>query len=202
MSIRNHGLGGRLPLAERAALSERRQRLFDRMAETVAPWAEHHGFVSRTEDGRFIGPFNPALLTPVIIGRFLDFQAAEEENTSLTARVRQVVILTVGAVWRSAYELYAHSAAARTTGLSQEAVEALATGDMPGELSASERTAWRFTRGLMAERRVEQPVYDEARTAFGTEGVADMVLLIGAYQTVCGLLNTFEIPVPETSHGD
>lgn len=196
MSIRSHGLGGRLPLAERSALSESQRRLFDRMTESVVPWAEHNGFVSRTEDGRFIGPFNPALLTPLVAGRFLDFQAAEEENTSLTARVRQVVILTVGAAWRSAYELYAHSAAARMAGLSQEAVEALAAGDMPGELSAAERTAWRFTRRLTAEHRVDQPVYDEARATFGPEGVADMVLLIGAYQTVCGLLNTFEIPVP------
>ncbi|HEX6453317.1 MAG TPA: hypothetical protein VF060_28120 [Trebonia sp.] len=49
---------------------------------------------------------------------------------------------------------------------------------------------------MTAERRVEQPIYDEAQTAFGTHGLADMLLLIGAYQTVCGLLNTFEIPAP------
>jgi hypothetical protein len=27
-----------------------------------------------------------------------------------------------------------------------------------------------------------------------------MLLLIGAYQTVCGVLNAFEIPAPEPSH--
>ncbi|HTW04180.1 MAG TPA: hypothetical protein VMF87_28040 [Streptosporangiaceae bacterium] len=30
----------------------------------------------------------------------------------------------------------------------------------------------------------------------GTQGIADMLLLIGAYQTVCGVLNAFEIPHP------
>jgi 4-carboxymuconolactone decarboxylase len=55
--------------------------------------------------------------------------------------VRQVVILAVGAVWRSAYELYAHSAAARTAGLPDQVVRALTAGQRPGELSAAGQTA-------------------------------------------------------------
>jgi hypothetical protein len=51
-------------------------------------------------------------------------------NSSLTLRVRQVVILPVGAVWRSAYELYAHSAVARSAGLPADlVVRALAAGE-------------------------------------------------------------------------
>jgi hypothetical protein len=38
------------------------------MTQTVVPWAKRAGFASRTGDGRFIGPFNPALLSPVIGG--------------------------------------------------------------------------------------------------------------------------------------
>jgi 4-carboxymuconolactone decarboxylase len=196
MSNSENELGGRLPLADRSALSEPQQQLFDRMTKSVVPWAESAGFQARTEDGRFIGPFNPALQSPVIGGSFLAFQAAEEENTSLTPRVRQVVILAVGAVWRSAYELYAHSAAARTAGLPAAVVQALAAGQMPAQLSAAEQAAWRFTHQLTTQRQVEQPVYDQAHAAFGTQGVADMLSLIGAYQTVCGILNAFEIPAP------
>jgi hypothetical protein len=36
-----------------------------------------------------------------------------------------------------------------------------------------------------------------AEAAFGTRGLADMLFLIGAYQTVCGVLNAFEIPAPK-----
>ena len=196
MSTSSNELGGRLPLTERSSLSRSQRQLWDRMTESVVPWAERAGFASRTDDGRFIGPFNPSLLSPVTAGSFLDFQGAEEKNTSLSPRVRQVVILAVGSVWRSAYELYAHSAEGQKTGLSAEAVQALAAGQMPSELSAAEQAAWRFTHQLTAERRVEQPVYDQAQRAVGANGIADMLLLIGAYQTVCGLLNTFEIPAP------
>jgi 4-carboxymuconolactone decarboxylase len=199
MPISGNGLGGRLPLAERSALTEPQQQLFDQMTQSVVPWAEHAGFASRTGDGRFIGPFNPALLSPVTSGQFLAFQAAEERNTSLAPRQRQVVILAVGAVWHSAYELYAHSAAARTAGLPPDTIRVLAAGQMPGDLPAAEQAAWRFTRQLTADRRVEQPVYDQALAAFSTRGIADMLNLIGAYQTVCGILNAFEIPAPQTS---
>src|SRR6202008_1934409 len=51
-----------------------------------------------------------------IATRFLKLQVAEERHTSLDERIRQVVILTVGAVWRAPYELYAHSAVAHHSG--------------------------------------------------------------------------------------
>jgi 4-carboxymuconolactone decarboxylase len=199
MSNPGDELGGRLPLAERSAMSEPQQQLYDRMTKSVVPWSEQAGFISQTNDARFIGPFNPALQSPIICGSFLQFQAAEEEHTSLPPRVRQVVILAVGAVWHSAYELYAHSAVARTVGLPDQVIQALADGQMPGELSAAEQVAWRFTNQLTSERRVEQSVYDQAHARFDAQGITDMLCLIGAYQTVCGILNSFEIPAPDTN---
>jgi 4-carboxymuconolactone decarboxylase len=195
MSSSDDALGGRLPLAERPALSEPQQQLYDGMTRS---WDEL-GFATKTSDGRFIGPFNPLLQSPVIGGSFLRFQAVEQQNTSLTPQVREVVILAVGAVWQSAYELYAHSAVARSVGLPDQVVRALAAGQMPGELSAAEQTAWRFTHQLTTQRQVEQPVYDQAHAVFGAQGITDMLCLIGAYQTVCGILNASEIPAPETS---
>ena len=195
MSSSDDALGGRLPLAERSALSKPQQQLYDSMTKS---W-DGLGFAAKDSDGRFIGPFNPSLQSPVIAGSFLRFQAVEQENTTLTPQVRQVVVLAVGAVWQSAYELYAHSAVGRSVGLPDQVVRALAAGQMPGELSAAEQAAWRFTHQLTTQLHVEQPVYDQAHAVFGAQGITDMLFLIGAYQTVCGMLNAFEIPAPEIS---
>jgi 4-carboxymuconolactone decarboxylase len=78
-----------------------------------------------------------------------------------------------------------------------QVVRELAAGRLPGELSAAEQAAWRFTHQLTTQRRVDQDAYDQSKTAFGVEGVTDMLALIGAYQTVCGILNVFEVPAPE-----
>lgn len=72
----------------------------------------------------------------------------------LSGRERQVVILAVGAVWRAPYELYAHSAAGRTAGLSSEQVDTRAADGMPDDLSAREQCARRFARQLTAERHI------------------------------------------------
>ena len=151
----------------------------------------------QSADGTLIGPFNPLLECPEISASFWDWQHAEGRYTTLSAREREVVILAVGAVWRASYELYAHSAAARTAGLSPDQVDTLAGGAMPDQLSTREQCAWRFAHGLTAERDIEQSLYDEAAKLFGTHGISDMLHLIGNYQTVCGMLNTFDIPAPE-----
>ena len=68
---------------------------------------------------------------------------------------------------------------------------------MPDRLSAREQCAWRFARQLTAERNIGQSLYDEAAERFGTHAISDMLHLIGAYQFVCALLNTFDIPAPQ-----
>jgi 4-carboxymuconolactone decarboxylase len=176
-------LGGRLPLADPTDLVGAQRQLFDKMTSTVVPWARDTGFRSTTDDGRFIGPFNPAVM-------------GEWKHTSLSPRLREVVILAVGAVWQSEYELYAHSAAARKAGISDEAVRVLASGGIPQELDKDEKIAAALTRQLSTAHRVDETLYRQAENCFGTKGLNDIAILIGIYHAVCTTLNLFEIPAP------
>jgi 4-carboxymuconolactone decarboxylase len=137
MSKTTTSLGGRLPLAERSALTGAQAKLFDRLVTEAVPWAQRAGFVMQSADGALIGPFNPLLESPEISASFWDWQVAEERYTTLSGRERQVVILAVGAVWHAPYELYAHSAAGRTAGLSPEQVDILAGGGMPEDYASA-----------------------------------------------------------------
>ena len=110
-------LGGRLKLLAPSELSPDQKRTYDVIDTEMVPWAESAGFQSKTDDGRLIGPFNSVLYSPKISAAFLALQAAEQKNTTLDDRVRQVVILTVGAVWGCDYERYAHAAVARKAGI-------------------------------------------------------------------------------------
>lgn len=190
-------LGGRLPLLRHEELTPEQTKVFDLMASTFLPWAESAKFKSKTEDGRLIGPFNVALFSPAITAAFLTWQNVEGKETSLDARVRQVVILTVGAVWKADYEIYAHAAVARQAGLPESAIAALAAGDISAELTDSEGIAQRFTHQLSTAHRVDDDLYAAADAAFGARGLADMVQLIGAYHSVCAMLNAFAVPAPE-----
>ena len=198
MSVQAQNLGGRLPLLDPRDLSAAQREVYDRLNSTFVRWSDRIHFQSKTEDGKLIGPFNPILYSPGISFPFLDLHDAEEKQTSINERVRQVVILAVGAVWQCEYELYAHAAAAKMAGISEDAVRLLIIGGLPDDLSAQEKVAQRFARQLVAEHRVDAATYGAAEEAFGKQGLVDIAYLIGIYQLVCGLLSAFEIPVPNS----
>jgi 4-carboxymuconolactone decarboxylase len=190
-------LGGRLPLADPAALTGEQRALFDRMMARIVPWADEAGFASTAADGRLIGPFNPALLNPAVTASMLDLSVAERTHTALTDRVREMVILAVGAVWRAEYEVYAHMALARSAGLSEQAARMIAASEEPAELSEQETIAQRLTMALSVAHRVDDKLYRQAEDAFGAQGLVDIAFLIGIYHAVCAVLTMFSIPAPE-----
>jgi 4-carboxymuconolactone decarboxylase len=189
-------LGGRLPLFDSEALGPEQKKLYNHMLNTWIPMAEAAGFQARTGAGQLIGPFNPTLLNPGIGSSFLELQDAEERHTSLSQRTRQVIILTVGAVWQAPYELYAHSAVAHRAGLSDHAVRDLVVGGLPADLSAEETTAQNVALSLSIHHHLDDALYREAEEHFGPAGVGDIAILTGIYHAVCAILGTFAIPAP------
>ena len=193
-------LGGRLPLLDPDTLTPSQRPVWDRLDATLGRWADEVGFESKTGDGRFIGPFNPVLRSPDVGWSFVRLQLDETKHTSLSERVREVVILSVGSVWKAPYELYAHAAAARRAGFSQMAIERLATGSACEELAAEEDVAQRLTLALSVDHAVGDALYAEGLQHFGETGLVDLVILAGCYHTVCSMLNLFAIPAPGAGH--
>ena len=131
MSDREQDLGGRLPLLEPSKLNSKQRELYDNISSGIGTSAGAAGFKIKDDRGQLIGPFNATLYSPEICGSFLALQKLEEEQTSLTKRTRQVVILTVGSVWKAPYELYAHSAIAANAGFTAKRIASLADGRSP-----------------------------------------------------------------------
>ena len=196
MTASTEHLGGNLPLLEPQALSTEQKELYDRIVATWGAFGESAHFEVETEGGRLIGPFNPMLYSPTISSRLLDLMDTEGSGTSLSERVREVTILSVGAVWKSYYEIYAHTAAARKAGLSQNEIAMLVAGDLPDDLSDQEKIAQRYARQLSKAHHVDANLYRSAVDAFGERGVVDLTYLIGTYHITCSLLNSFDIPAP------
>ncbi len=190
-------LGGRLPLLDPKTLQGEQAQLYQTLTSTLIAWANASGFRGATDDGKLIGPFNPYLYSTGITPGFLQWMQADADHTTLNKRVHEVVILSVGAVWKSPFELYAHSAVARKAGLPETAIAALVRGESSDELTAEERVAHRFARQLADERRVDDDLYREAEAAFGRHGLVDMSFLVGLYLLTCAQLNVFHIPAPE-----
>lgn len=189
-------LGGRLALLRPADLAADQRRLYDQLQATELPWAQRAGFEAQTADHELIGPFNAMLRSPAIATAMMGTTSALSQHSTLSEPVRQVIILTVGAAWQAAYELYAHTAVARQAGLPEAAIQALVAGQPPQGLPAAETLAYELTHQLATTHQVAPDLYERARAAFGEQGVVDLVVLAGQYMLVSSLLNTFAVPAP------
>jgi len=111
--------------------------------------------------------------------------------------VRQVAILTVGAAWSAAYEIDAHSSAARAVGIPDAAIDAIVQGRPPQGLSQPAEVAHRLTTSLIADHSVSDGLYRDALATFGEVGLITLLCLVGQYQTISSILVCFQVPVPE-----
>lgn len=196
MAFSDDTLGGRLPLLPPDDLSAEQLPVYQQISDALVPWAEQAGFRAETTDGKLIGPFNAMLRSPVLSMAQLHLTRTEQAHTTLAKTVREVVILTVGAVWQSAYELYAHQAVAEKAGLAPEAIRQLAAGQRPLTLSAAENVAYDFTYRLATAHQIDDALYAQGLATFGEQGLVDLVCLAGQYMTISSLLNTFAVPAP------
>jgi alkylhydroperoxidase family enzyme len=187
----------RLAQLTRADLSPSQLALYDGMLAKEIPWAEHAGARAIAADGSLLGPFGPLLFSPDIAGAFIDVFRADGRSTTLSPRVHEIVILTVGAACHCEYELYAHRLLGAATGLDDKMIDAIIADERPDFDRADEAAAYDFTLQLVTQQRVGDATYTKAKATLGDQSLLDVVLLIGLYLTVCSILNAFAIEVPD-----
>jgi alkylhydroperoxidase family enzyme len=188
-------LGGRLPLLDLDTATPAQLALYAQIKAIAVPTQAVTGIELVSPEGQLIGPLNAYLYNPTTGGALFNVGNTFSSST-LSARVREVVILSVGGEWGSAYELYAHEKVAALYGLPQEAIDSLAAGDTPVGLTGSELIAAQFVQELVSTHYVSAEIYHAAEAAFGQAGLVDLVNLAGVYLGAAALLNAFEVPAP------
>jgi len=172
-----------------AGLSEAQRAVHD--AITGGPRGGASPFPLRNPDGSLVGPFGLMVRFPVLGAPLQELGSALRYGTRMSARVREIVILTVARVSDSAFERYAHTAAARTAGLSDTEISDLLTGRFvctdPIEFAAA-----RLAEDLMAH--ANPPAQESGLDA---ELVAEVITTVGYYRLLAQLMSRFGISAPE-----
>jgi len=150
-------------------------------------------------NGGLIGPFPAFLHFPQFGIPAILFQRAINTEARLPRRLREVVILAVGAHFGSRYEVYAHELTGADVGLSASQVSTLASGGRPDDLSEEEAIAYDVTRCLVGGHILPNSTYDLATELLGKDGVGELAYLVGGYCLISVLLNCFDVPCPTTA---
>ena len=142
------------------------------------------------------GPFVPLLRSPELMNRVRAIGDYLRFGGGLDARLREFVILITARQWSQQYEWYAHHAIAMEAGLSPAVAQAIADGRRPEGMRPDEALLYDFCQELHTRKSVTDDTYAKAVSAFGEQGVIDVVGLSGYYTMLAMVLNTARTPLP------
>ena len=143
------------------------------------------------------GPFVPLLRSPEVMNRARAMGDYLRFNSVLPPRLSEFAILLTARRWTQNYEWDAHNQLALQAGLSPDIVKAIADGRRPEKMAADEDVLYTFCDELQRNQSISDATYARAVSAFGEQGVIDIVGIQGYYTLLAMVLNTARTPVPQ-----
>jgi 4-carboxymuconolactone decarboxylase len=119
-------------------------------------------------------------------------------GSTLSPRVREMLILRIGYLCQSAYEWAAHARAGRAAGLSADEIKRIAAGPDAG-WSAADAAILRAVDEIYAADVVSEATWKELGAQFDRKQLLDVLITAGGYRMVSMALNTFGVPLEPDS---
>jgi alkylhydroperoxidase family enzyme len=117
-------------------------------------------------------------------------------KTTLDPRLRELVILRVAQRCDGPYVWGQHVAMARTAGVNDWQIAALERSQAPAYLFTDrERTAFTFADEVLDGPRCSDATFAAVRELFSSRQVVELLLLIGYFRMVSGLITTLDVEV-------
>jgi 4-carboxymuconolactone decarboxylase len=149
--------------------------------------------------GALLPPFVPLLRSPELMthaqrmGEYLRYRSA------IGRRLSELAILITARQWSQQVEWAIHAPIALAEGVSAEAIQALAEGRRPIDMSADESVVYDFSIELHQNRGISDLTWAGAVQRFGEQGAVDLIGINGYYAFLSMVMNGAHTPPPATT---
>jgi len=143
------------------------------------------------DDGSLTGPFDAWLRTPVLGEHLERVGMALRVDTVLPDAAREIAVIVVARAWSADFEWWVHGIVARRSGVSDAAIEQIAQRRRPIFDDPQWQAAHDVARELVDRRQVRPVTLESARKALGERALVEVITLVGFYQLVSGILESF-----------
>ncbi len=129
-------------------------------------------------------------------------------SPTFSARMREVIVLRVANLQGSAYELAQHLLLGRAAGLTEQQLDALATGDLDGAgFSHTERTALDVVTELCTTHHLRDESFAAAQAIFGDAVLTELLMIVSCYYGLALVLNAVDVEIdpmvlPQNRNGE
>ncbi len=154
------------------------------------------------EQGHLLGPINSWLLSPQIGIGLQILGKAIRAAPQLSPRSQEIIILVVAQRIQSVFERAAHESVARTAGVSEENIAALAAGTPAHFDDAEERLCYELTLLMMDHGALTDSEYANAVDQLGERKLFEVVAVVGWYQMIGLSLSVFQVVPPGMPQSD
>jgi len=129
---------------------------------------------------------------------FMQFISAYLNDGVLPVDLRELVILRVGHLCGSAYEVHQHERVSRTIGLTEDRIQAV-KGSIPNPVfSDAENAALLFADEQVAQVKVSDTTFHAVHAHLSDAQTIELTIVVGTYLMVCRFLETLEVELEET----
>jgi 4-carboxymuconolactone decarboxylase len=162
--------------------------------------AELIGKIRAGRRGALINVYKLLLHTPALAAIWLDFVSAARFRTALDGRLREIVIVRVAHLNRTAYVFKQHvPQLSAPEGLSDAECDALADWRDAATFSPRERAALAYADAMTRDVAVPDAVFDGLRPHFDERQIVELSVLIGLYNMHTRVFTALGID-PEPHH--
>jgi 4-carboxymuconolactone decarboxylase len=147
--------------------------------------------------GRVRGPFSILLHSPDLAERLLPMVPFSRTMTVIEDRLRLAGILATVREKEAGYVWAAQVRVARENGLSEGSIDVLRARGPLDALPADEREVADYARQLALTNKVAQGTFDTLQKRYGTKWLVELTAIMSFYGALCGVVNAFEVPVPD-----
>ena len=129
---------------------------------------------------------------PALAKAFLTFNNHVAIKSSISRRVRELLILRISWLRRSEYELVQHVVLARNAGVSDADIERVQRGpDAPG-WDAFDAELVRAVDELHADARISDSTWQRLSAHYGLTEMMDLVFTVGCYDILAMVFKTLD----------
>jgi alkylhydroperoxidase family enzyme len=144
--------------------------------------------------GKLINIYRMLLNAPPLAESWFNHSNTVRWKTSIDGRLREIVIVRMGHLTRSAYVLRQHvPALALADGVTLEECDALADWRASKCFSERERAVLAYTDAMTRDITVPDAVFAEVKRHFNDREIVELTVLIGSYNMNVRVLQALEL---------
>ncbi|MAP95368.1 MAG: hypothetical protein CMK07_10495 [Ponticaulis sp.] len=149
------------------------------------------------EDGSLANIYAVLANHPVLFGPRYDFGSYIKSETSLSPRIRELLILRTAVLMNADYEWAHHVPIAKDAGLTDEEIAAVLVGPTADIWSTDERFILQAADDLRREAFITDAVWAGLKASHSDKQLVELIYTVGGYSMTALALNAFDVPIDD-----